>query len=180
MPQAVRPRAPDRDSAAGRGHVHSFPAAVVYAARGVRYAVRRQPNLRAHIAIAGLVLLAGAAAGCSGVELALLAGAVGFVLSAELLNTAIELLTDLVCPDEDPRAAAVKDVSAAAVLAASGAAAAVAAFIVLARVWPGAPLAGRAAAALGIACLAAFGFAVRGRVARASSAQSGAAGPRMV
>jgi diacylglycerol kinase len=147
--------------------VHSFPAAFAYAARGVRFAVRRQPNLRAHIAIAGLVLVAGAAVGCSGVELALLAAAVGLVLAAELLNTSIELLTDLVCPDEDPRAAAVKDVSAAAVLVASGAAAAVAAFILLARVWPGGPVAGRAATVLGLACLVAFGVAVRGRAARA-------------
>ncbi|HEV2283902.1 MAG TPA: diacylglycerol kinase family protein, partial [bacterium] len=120
MPQAVRSPAADRASTAGSGRIHSFPAAVAYAARGVRFAVRRQPNLRAHIAIAGLILLAGAAAGCSGVELALLAAAVGLVLSAELLNTSIELLTDLVCPDDDPRAAAVKDVSAAAVLVASG------------------------------------------------------------
>jgi|GEM_PF-3435601 len=166
MREVVRPPAPDRAPAAGQGHTHSFPAAVVYAARGVRFAVRRQPNLRAHVAIAGLVFLAGAAAGCSGVELGLFAAAVGLVLAAELLNTSIELLTDLVCPDEDPRAAAVKDVSAAAVLVASGAAAAVAVFILLAHLWPGGPAAGRAAAALGIACLAAFGAAARGRVAR--------------
>lgn len=145
----------------------SFPAAVVCAVRGVRLAVRRQSNLRAHIAIAGLVLVGGAAAGLSGVELALIAAAIGIVVSAELLNTSIELLTDLVCPDEDPRAAAVKDVSAAAVLVACGAAAALAGFIVLARVWPAAPVAGRAAAALGLACLAAFGLASRSRASGA-------------
>ena len=145
----------------------SFSAAVVCAVRGVGLAVRRQPNFRAHIAIAGLVLIAGAAAGLSGVELALIAAAIGLVLSAELLNTSIELLTDLVCPTEDPRAAAVKDVSAAAVLVVCGAAVALAAFIVLAREWPAAPAAGRAAAALGLACLAAFGLAARARAAGA-------------
>jgi len=145
----------------------SFPEAVACAVRGIRLAVGRQPNLRAHIAIAGLVLVAGGAAGLSGVELGLLAAAIGLVISAELLNTSIELLTDIVCPNEDPHAAAVKDVSAAAVLVVSGAAAAVAAFIVLARVWPAAPAAGRAAAALGLACLAAYWLAARGRAARA-------------
>jgi diacylglycerol kinase len=160
MPPAARPPA-----AAWRSR--SFPAAVVCAVRGIGLAVRRQSNLRAHIAIAGLILLAGAAAGLSGVELGLIAAAIGLVISTELLNTSIELLTDLVCPVEDPRAAAVKDVSAAAVLVASGAAAALAAFVLLARVWPAAPVAGRAAAALGLACLAAFGLASRGRAAGA-------------
>ena len=154
-------------AAGGPRRSRSFPAAVAVAVRGIRFAVRRQPNLRAHIAIAGLALVAGAAAGLSGVELALIAAAIGLVLSAELLNTSIELLTDLVCPDVDPRAAAVKDVSAAAVLVVSGAATALAAFIVLARLWPAAPAAGRAAAALGLACLAAVALAARGRGAGA-------------
>jgi diacylglycerol kinase len=143
----------------------SFPAAVVCALRGLRFAAHRQHNLRAHIAITGLVLLAGAAAGLSGGELALLAAVSGLVLSAELLNTSIELLTDLVCPREDPRAAAVKDVSAGAVLLVSGAAVAIAAFILLGRLWPQGPQVGRAAAALGLACLAAFALAARGRAA---------------
>lgn len=166
MPTAAPPSGTDRAPAAGHGRPRSFPAAVKYAARGVRLAVRRQPNFRAHIAIAGLVLLAGAAAGCMGAELAVLAATIGLVLGAELLNTSIELLTDLVCPDLDPRAAAVKDVSAGAVLVVSGAAVAVAVFIVLACAWPGGPVAGRAAAALGLACLTAFALAVarpRGR-----------------
>lgn len=169
----MRPSAPAGHRAAAappRGEIpaarpRSFLAAVVCAARGVRFAARSHPNLRAQIAIAGLVFLAGAAAGLSGIELALLAAAAGLVLSAEFLNTSIELLTDLVSPNRDPRAAAVKDVSAAAVLVASGAAAAVAAFILLGRLWPQAAVTGRAAAALGIACLAAFGIAVRGRAA---------------
>ena len=164
MPPAVRPSAVDR-SPAGQversGRLHSFVAAMAYAARGLGWAARRQPNLRAHVAIAGCVLIAGAAAGFSGVELAMLAGAIGLVLAAELLNTSIELLTDLVSPDEDPGAAAVKDVSAGAVLAACGAAVALAGFLLLGRLWPAGPAAGRAAAALGVACLAAFALASR-------------------
>jgi diacylglycerol kinase (ATP) len=136
---------------------------VAYAWAGLRFAVRGQPNLRAHLAIAGVVLLGGAAAGLSGVELAVVAGTIGLVLAAELLNTSIELLTDLVSPGEDARAGAVKDVSAAAVLAASAAAAAAGAFIAAGHVWPRGPAAARIAAALGAACLAGFAAAVRGR-----------------
>ncbi|HLW47255.1 MAG TPA: diacylglycerol kinase [bacterium] len=169
-PAAAPPAAGARTSESPAGiastrRPRSFPAAVACALRGLRFATRRQPNLRAHIAIAGLVLLAGAAAGLTAVELALLAAAGGLVLSAELLNTSIELVTDLVCPTEDPRAAAVKDVSAGAVLAVSGAAAALALFILLGHVSPGGSAAGRAAAALGVACLAAAVMAARRRAA---------------
>ncbi|MNY79213.1 Undecaprenol kinase [compost metagenome] len=40
----------------------------------------------------------------------------GIVLIAELLNTAIEVLVDLVSPDIHPKAKIIKDVAAAAVL----------------------------------------------------------------
>lgn len=161
---------PARDQAAARPAAEapapaqrSFAASIGLAWSGAAHAARRHANLRAHIAIAGLVLVAAAVAGCSAVELALVAAAIGLVLVAELLNTSVEMLTDLVCPRYDPRAAAIKDVSAAAVLAASGTAAAVAVFILFGRAWPGTPLAGRTAVAIGAACLAAFWLAARGR-----------------
>lgn len=113
-----------------------------------------------------MVLVGGAAAGLTALELALLVAASGLVLSAELLNTSIEQLTDLACPREDPRAAAVKDASASAVLLASGTAVALAAFLLLGRLWPQGPAADRAAAAIGFACLAAFAVAARGRTVR--------------
>jgi diacylglycerol kinase (ATP) len=40
---------------------------------------------------------------------------IGVVLSAELLNTAIEKLVDLVSPQFNPKAGEIKDISAAAV-----------------------------------------------------------------
>jgi diacylglycerol kinase len=112
-----------------------------------------------------VVLVGGAAAGLTALELALLAAASGLVLSAEYLNTSIELLTDLVCPREDPRAAAVKDVSAGGVLLASATAVALGAFVLLGRLWPRDPAVDRAAASLGLACLAAFVIAARASAA---------------
>lgn len=109
----------------------SFPQAVASALRGIRHAGRTQRHFRAHLIIATAALLAAAWAGLSPVELALLATVIGLVLAAELLNTAVEMLTDLFHPHEGPRAALVKDVSAAAVLSASIIAAVVGAFVLL-------------------------------------------------
>lgn len=49
-------------------------------------------------------------------------GAIGLVLTAELLNTAIEAIVDLVSPDYHELAKRAKDCGAAAVLVASAAA----------------------------------------------------------
>ena len=45
--------------------------------------------------------------------------AIALVIVLELLNTAIEVLVDLVCPEQNPKAGAIKDLAAAAVLVAS-------------------------------------------------------------
>ncbi len=79
--------------------------------------------MRAHLVFAILALGAGIAAGATGVELAVFALAIGLVLSAELVNTAIERLVDTVSPEPTPAAAAIKDASAAAVLVAAAMAA---------------------------------------------------------
>ncbi len=67
-------------------------------------------------------------------ELAVLTVTVAVVLGSELLNTAVEMLTDLLHPDRGPAAAAVKDVSAAAVLLTAGLAVAVGLLVLLPRV----------------------------------------------
>lgn len=56
---------------------------------------------------------------------ALLVGSVALVLIVELLNTAIEAIVDLVCPEHHPLAGKAKDVASAAVLLALTGAAAV-------------------------------------------------------
>ncbi len=109
----------------------SFPQAVASALRGIRHAAWTQRHFRAHLVIATVTLLAAAWAGLGPGELALLATVIGLVLGAELLNTAVEMLTDLFHPHEGPRAALVKDVSAAAVLGSSIIAAVVGAFVLL-------------------------------------------------
>ncbi len=70
------------------------------------------------------------------VELAVLVITVAVVLGTELLNTAIEMLTDLLHPDHGPAAAAVKDVAASAVLVAIVLATFVGVLVLVPRVLP--------------------------------------------
>ncbi len=66
---------------------------------------------------------------------AVLALAIGMVLFAELLNTAVEAVVDLVSPDEHPLAKQAKDVAAAAVLVAALTAVAAGALVAAWAVW---------------------------------------------
>jgi len=120
--------------APGSPPVRSFPEAIACAVRGFRHASRTQRHFRAQLLIAAGALFFAAWAGVSTVELAVLAVTVAVVLGAELLNTAVEMLTDLLHPDRGPAAAGVKDVSAAAVLIAAGLAAAVGLLVLVPRV----------------------------------------------
>lgn len=108
----------DREILASRPR--SFREAVTCALRGIRLAARSERHFRAHLVIAALALLAAVWAGLTAIEVGVLAATVGLVLVSELVNTAIEMLTDLLHPGEGQRAAAVKDVAAAAVLVTSG------------------------------------------------------------
>ncbi|HYM68886.1 MAG TPA: diacylglycerol kinase [bacterium] len=112
----------------------SFLTSVACAVRGLTGAARTQPHMRAHLGFAAAALATGAWAGLTGVELAVIALAVGLVLAAELANTAIESLTDAVHPDPGPVAAAVKDAAAAAVLIAAAVALCAGAFVLGSRV----------------------------------------------
>lgn len=70
-------------------------------------------------------MLAGLPCGLAALEWALLAFAIGLVLMAELGNTALETVVDLVSPDHHRLARIAKDTSAGMVLTAAVTAAAV-------------------------------------------------------
>lgn len=78
------------------------------------------------------VIVAGALLRLPPLGWAVVALAIGLVLAAELLNTALEAAVDLVSPDDHPLAKRAKDVAAAGVLAASLAALAAGAFVLVA------------------------------------------------
>ena len=67
----------------------------------------------------GLAVLTGLAGIVVWWEWALVITLIGLVVTAEILNTAIEKLCDFVQPNHDPRIKTIKDLAAAAVLFAS-------------------------------------------------------------
>lgn len=106
-----------------------------YAWAGLRAALRQETHLRFHAAATGAVLAVGAALPLTRADWALLVFAIGLVWCAELLNTAIERLTDLVSADPHPLAGQAKDVAAAAVLVAALAAAVVGVLVLGPPLW---------------------------------------------
>ncbi len=91
-----------------------------YAASGILSALRSEPNLRFHVAIAVVVSVAGYFLHLSAMEWIALVLCVVLVLGFEVLNTAIEALCNHVTEEIHPAIKKVKDISAAAVLIVSG------------------------------------------------------------
>ncbi|GAB3825095.1 diacylglycerol kinase family protein [Pontibacter rugosus] len=100
-----------------------------FAFRGISSAVRSEPHVRLHLLSVVLVVIAGFALGVTKTEWCLLIGCAGLVITAEVFNTAIETLTNLVSPDWHHLAGKTKDLAAGAVLVASVTAAVVGAII---------------------------------------------------
>ncbi len=87
-----------------------------FAACGVAYCFRTQRNLKIHVLAAVLALAAGYRLALSTAELGILALTIAAVLVAEMFNTAVEALVDIVSPGYHPLAKVAKDVAAGAVL----------------------------------------------------------------
>ena len=100
-----------------------------HAGRGVWSALRSEVHLRFHAVATVVVLGLGFYCSLGRLEWALIALAVAGVWTAELLNTAIEALTDLASPDFHPLAGKAKDIAAGAVLLAAAGAAVVGALV---------------------------------------------------
>ena len=98
-----------------QGVVRSFE----HAYRGMIYAVRTQRNMRFHVVVAVVVLVASLLLGVSKLELAVLVLTILFVFVTELFNTAMEFVVDLATREYHPLAKLAKDVSAGAVLVSS-------------------------------------------------------------
>ena len=87
-----------------------------YALAGLAYCFRTQRNFRIHISIGLLGAVGGMLLGLSVVEWAVFAAMVTLVLAAEMVNTMIESLVDLVTQQYHPLAKIAKDVAAGIVL----------------------------------------------------------------
>ena len=94
----------------------SFPKGFGFAINGLIKAISSERNLKVHLVAMVCVLLLGLYVHLSAIEWVIVTGCFGWVIAAELMNTAIEKLVDLVSPEFDPRAGLVKDIAAGAVL----------------------------------------------------------------
>ncbi len=101
-------------------HPRSLLSSFRCALTGLAWAFQTQRNLRLHVAASFLAVLAGLLAELSVWKWCVLAGCLGLVVAAELLNTAIEMLCDRVIPELDEGVRRIKDVAAAAVLVCAG------------------------------------------------------------
>lgn len=117
------------------GRRQSVAKSFANAYAGMAYSARTQRNVKIHLAAAALVLVASAIFRVSLMEFALLILCIVFVISVEMLNTALECAVDLVTTEYHPLAKMAKDVSAGAVFVASIGAAAVGGIIFVPKLW---------------------------------------------
>ena len=89
------------------------------AIEGIIYTARTQKHMRRHFIAALVLLLSVLLLRVTPLEFTMLTVSVCFVLFAELLNTAVEVVVDLVSPGYHPLAKTAKDVAAGGVLVAA-------------------------------------------------------------
>jgi len=87
-----------------------------FAFNGIKKLFATQHNSRIHLAVTIFVIIAGFLFNISKVEWLLVVFAIGFVFSAELFNSALESIVDLVSPEYQKKAEDAKDFAAGAVL----------------------------------------------------------------
>ncbi|MDY0099502.1 MAG: diacylglycerol kinase family protein [Bacteroidales bacterium] len=87
-----------------------------HAFSGLAAIAHSEPNLKIHLGIFCLVVIAGFVLNISLCSWMAISLASGLVLTAECFNTALEQLSDAIKPDYDPGIKKVKDIAAAGVL----------------------------------------------------------------
>lgn len=99
-----------------RRFIKTRTTAFYHAFEGLGVALRTQPNVWIHAAFTLAVIALGAWLRLSARDWAVIALTITLVWAAELMNTAIEAVLDLVNPDTHPLAKVGKDTAAGAVL----------------------------------------------------------------
>lgn len=90
-----------------------------YALEGIISALKEEPNLKFHFAAGLIVIIISSILKISREDWIIIIFLIGFVISVELTNTAIEALVDEFTNKEHPGAKLAKDISAGAVLVAA-------------------------------------------------------------
>lgn len=90
-----------------------------YAFQGIFTCIRNERNMKIHITVTALVVIAGLILGLSAMEWCICLCLFGLVMALELVNTAVEAVVDLVTAERHPLAKIAKDTAAGAVLIAA-------------------------------------------------------------
>ena len=88
-----------------------------YAIEGFVSSFRTERNMKIHILAMAVVVALGFYFKLNLIEWCFIVTVIALVIGAELFNTAIETIVDMVSPEKNPKAKLAKDISAAAVLA---------------------------------------------------------------
>jgi diacylglycerol kinase (ATP) len=113
-----------------RTRIKSFSHALA----GLRQFIAREHNARIHVAATFVVIITGFLLHVSYTDAAILAIVTGLVWVAEIINTCIERLSDLITRERHPEIKIIKDLAAGAVLCAAIIAVAVAFFIFIPKI----------------------------------------------
>ena len=92
-----------------------FRKSFLFALQGLRTAVTTERNIKVMLAVGALAVIVGAILQLDLLSWAIILLCCGVVIMAELFNTAIETVVDLVSPEFHPLAGRAKDIAAAAV-----------------------------------------------------------------
>ena len=90
-----------------------------YASEGILFSIKHNRNLRIHIGVAFLVILASLFFRVNAFEMGILGVMIILVICLEMINTAIEEMVDLIVQEHRQQAKIAKDVSAGMVLVVS-------------------------------------------------------------
>ena len=92
-----------------------FRKSFLFAIQGFRTAVVTERNIKVMLGVGAAAVVAGAVVGLDALSWAIVLLCCAVVIMAELFNTAIETVVDLVSPEFHPLAGRAKDIAAAAV-----------------------------------------------------------------
>ncbi len=93
----------------------SFKKSFLFAMQGFVYTVQNERNIKVMLTAGAAVIVLGLIVQLDPLSWAIVLLCCATVISAELMNTAIETVVDLVSPEYDPLAGHAKDIAAAAV-----------------------------------------------------------------
>lgn len=116
-----------------KSDVRNLGKSFVCAFKGIAYCLQNERNMRIHFCVTVLVALFAYYYKATGIECIVLFLCIGFVITGEMVNTAIETLVNLESPSYNHLARIAKDVAAGAVFVAAVVSVIVGGFIFLQR-----------------------------------------------